>query len=203
MSVDITCPHCQRLDLVQSVPALHAGGVSTSFGMSSYSGVGVASTGLVPIFGTATVERTLTTELARSLAREPAPQPTTRLTRVGVLLLIPALLALVPSVASLVIEDPQVPRWAALAAATFFVGAIASPGLLALSVAVVRSRRNRKIARGRRSAHAVWQAGFYCHRCGVAYWPHSPAPGIPARQAFTPHHFRWFVWNAGGYIHAA
>jgi hypothetical protein len=75
---------------------------------------------LVPVFGTATVERTHTTELARSLAREPAPLPIGRLTRVGIFLLIPALLALIPAVASVVIENPKVSRWAAIAAAVFF-----------------------------------------------------------------------------------
>lgn len=64
LRMDFTCPHCHRLDFVQNVPALHADGVSTSHGTDLYSGVGLTSIGLVPVFGTATVERIHTTELA-------------------------------------------------------------------------------------------------------------------------------------------
>lgn len=200
MDIDITCPHCQQLDFVQSVPAVHSDGVSTSSGTDFYSGVGVASTGLVPVFGTATIERTHTTALARSLAREPAQRPVGRLTTLGVLLLLPALFAVVIGVASVAAsDDPEATNVGILAGAALFVGGIAAPGLLVIGIAVLRGRRNARISRGRRTAHAVWQAAFYCHRCGLAFWPFSPAPGVPARQAFTPQHFRSFVWNAGGY----
>ncbi|WP_406274559.1 hypothetical protein OH799_01410 [Nocardia sp. NBC_00881] len=162
--------------------------------------MGVASSGLVPVFGTATVERTHTTALAHSLAREPARRPVGRLTTLGLLLLLPALLAVVIGIASVATsDDPEATNVGILAGAALLVGGIAAPGLLVLGVAVFRGRRNGRISRGRRTAHAVWQAAFYCHRCGVAFWPLSPAPGIPANQAFAPQHFRWLVWNAGGY----
>jgi hypothetical protein len=54
MDIDITCPHCNRLDLAQSVPAVHAEGVSTNSGPTPTPVWGVASTGLVPVIGTAT-----------------------------------------------------------------------------------------------------------------------------------------------------
>ncbi|MEU7764978.1 hypothetical protein AB0B25_07625 [Nocardia sp. NPDC049190] len=200
MDIGIECPHCRQLDLVQSVPALHADGVSTSSETNVYSGVGVASTGLLPVYGIATVERTNTTALARSLAREPARRPVGRLTTLGLLLLLPALFAVVIGVASVATSDnPETTNLGILAGAALLVGGIAAPGLLVLGVAAFRGRRNGRISRGRRTAHAVWHAAFYCHRCGVAFWPMSPAPAIPGRQAFAPQHFRWLVWNAGGY----
>ncbi|MGV9823447.1 hypothetical protein [Nocardia xishanensis] len=58
MDLDITCPPCGQIDFVQSVPALHAGGVSTSYGTSRYTGIPVATTGFVPVIGTSTVEHT-------------------------------------------------------------------------------------------------------------------------------------------------
>ncbi|MFF0530743.1 hypothetical protein ACFYT3_20385 [Nocardia amikacinitolerans] len=202
MDLDITCPHCGRIDLIQSVPALHADGVSTSYGTSQYSGLGVASTGLVPVVGTATVEHTHTTALARSLAREPSQLPSGRLTVAGLLLLLPALILLAPAIAAIVTTDPQVRTVGTWIGALFMVVAVAIPGLIVMGAVIRRDLRNARIRRGRPHAHAVWQAGFYCHRCGVAYWPYSPAPGIPARQPFAPPQFRWFVWNAGGYNNA-
>ncbi|MGY2119480.1 hypothetical protein ACW9HR_36825 [Nocardia gipuzkoensis] len=202
MDVDLTCPHCHQLDLVQSVPALKADGVSTSFGTNVYSAVGVGSTGLVPVFGTAAVERTHTTALAHSLAREPARTPAGWLTFFSLVLLLPAMSYLVPGIYGIAHPVPGVSHAVAALATVVFFGALAAPGAVLLTVAVCRIRRNGRIVRGRRDAHAVWQAGFYCHRCGVAFWPHSPAPGVPARQAFAPQHFRWLVWNAGGYANA-
>ncbi|MGV9823448.1 hypothetical protein [Nocardia xishanensis] len=102
----------------------------------------------------------------------------------------------------MVIDDPQVSRWTAAVVAICFVGVLATPGLIVMGAVIRRDLRNARIRRGRPRAPAVWQAGFYCHRCGVAYWPYSPAPGIPARQPFAPPQFRWFVWTAGGYNNA-
>ncbi|MBF6260008.1 hypothetical protein IU468_27430 [Nocardia farcinica] len=64
MDLDIACPRCGQIDFTQSVPALHADGVSTVYGTSQYTGVGVTTTGFVPVVGTATVEHTHTTALA-------------------------------------------------------------------------------------------------------------------------------------------
>ncbi|MGW5455815.1 hypothetical protein [Nocardia sp. NPDC003979] len=198
MTIDISCPGCGQLDCVQSVPALSANGTSTSVGAGSYSGFGVSSTGFVPVIGTMIVDRRHTTALAASFALSPPLRPTGRLTRTGWLLMIPAFLALAPAIGSVVMDNPS-PIWAKVVAALCFVGALATPGLLTLSAAKGRRRINTLIKRGRPSARAVWQAGFYCHRCGTAFWPYSPTPAIPGRQPFLPHQFRWQVWNAGGY----
>jgi hypothetical protein len=202
MDVDLTCPHCHQLDFVQSVPAVHADGMSTSSGTNVYSGVGIASTGLVPVFGTATVDCTHTTALAHSLAREPARTPAGWLTFFALVLLVPAMSYLAPAIYGIAHPVPGLSHVVAALATVVFFGALAAPGAVLLTVAVCRIHRNGRIVRGRGSAHAVWQAGFYCHRCGVVFWPHSPASGVPARQAFAPQHFRWFVWNAGGYANA-
>lgn len=199
MTIDISCPGCGQLDCVQSVPALCANGISTSVGAGSYSGFGVSSAGLVPVVGTMTVDRRHTTALAASFALSPPTRPTRRLTRTGWLLMIPAFLALPPSIGSVVMDDADVPLWARVFVALCFVGALATPGLLTLSAANGRRRINTRIAHGRPSARALWQAGFYCHRCGTAFWPYSPIPPVPGRQSFLPHQFRWQVWNAGGY----
>ncbi|MFI2478459.1 hypothetical protein [Nocardia xishanensis] len=71
MDLDITCPHGGQIDFVQSVPALHADGVSTSYGTSRYTGIAVTTTGFVPVIGISTVEHTHTTELAPK-SRAPA-----------------------------------------------------------------------------------------------------------------------------------
>ncbi|MCP2299858.1 hypothetical protein APR11_006317 [Nocardia amikacinitolerans] len=199
MDLDITCPRCGRIDFVQSVPALHADGVSTTYDTGQYSGLGVTTAGLVPVVGTATIEHTHSTVLARSLASEPRQIPSGRLTVVGLLLLVPALLVLAPVIASIMATDPEVRTWGIWIGALSIPVVFAIPGVIVMGAVIRRDLRNAKIRRGRPNAHAVWQAGFYCHRCGVAYWPYSPAPGIPARQPFAPPQFRWFVWNAGGY----
>lgn len=202
MDIDLTCPHCHQLDLVQSVPAVRSDGVSTAFGTNVYSGVGMASTGLVPVFGTSTTESTHTTALARSLDWEPVQRPVGRLLLVGFLLLLPALFALAPAFAAYRTIEPESQGLAATLGILFFPTAIATPGLLVVTVAIQRARRNSKIARGRHAAYTLWRAAFYCHRCGLAFWPHSPTPGVPARQGFAPQHFRWFVWTTGGYANA-
>lgn len=63
-----------------------------------------------------------------------------------------------------------------------------------------RNRFNSRVIRGRNAAYPVWSSGLYCHPCGLAFWPVSPAPNVPAQQALLPEHFRWHVWNAGGYV---
>ncbi|WP_109527443.1 hypothetical protein [Nocardia aurea] len=197
MDLDITCPQCHRLDLVQSVPALCADGLSTSYGSGLYSGVGVSAGGLVPVVGTATMQRAHTSALARVFDRGPAQVRTGRLTFFGVLLLILPLISLGSIFEFLRPENPH--------DIVTFIGTMAVPFTVGIPAAALllgaRSRRrlNARIAAGRPRAHAVWAAGFYCHRCGLASWPYSPAPGVPARQPVTPQQFRWLVWEAAGF----
>ncbi|MGW4372024.1 hypothetical protein ACWEKT_41150, partial [Nocardia takedensis] len=194
-----TCPSCGRLDWVQSVPALCSDGMSVSRGAGSYSGFGLSSSVLVPVFGTVTVDRTRTTALASSLAREPDWKPTGRLTRVGWILLLPAFLVLIAAAGATLSEQSVQTQIQVGVAGAIMVGVCASPGLLVLAAASSRRRHNYRILFGRPVAQTVWGAGFYCHRCGAAYWPHSPLAGIPQRQALSPQQFRWHVWQAARY----
>ncbi|MFE9575382.1 hypothetical protein ACFYO1_03270 [Nocardia sp. NPDC006044] len=201
MEMDMDCPRCGRDHGVQRVPAAHAEGVSTSYGTNFTSGVGVTSAGLVPIVGTTTVERTQTTALAQSLSPEPALRPVGRLVAIGLVLLLPDLLA--TPILALGIQQPDPVGLApTLFAAAFVLGMLAMPAILVFCLVIGRNRFNSRIIRGRRAAYRVWSSGLYCHRCGVAFWPVSPAPNIPAQQALLPEHFRWYVWNAGGYVNA-
>jgi hypothetical protein len=198
MDTDITCPHCHSLDLVQSVPALHADGVSTSFSSANHTGVGISTHGFVPVIGTSDIERTNTSALVRALPLGPREQPLGTLIKWGLLLLIPALLFIAPTVAT--VADH--PLWKAAISASLSLGCIAAPAGIVLLFAALRARDNAKIRRGRPAAWAVWSSAWYCHRCGLAYWPVSPAPAIPARQGFAPGQFQWFVWSAGRYARA-
>ncbi|WP_054812924.1 hypothetical protein [Nocardia arizonensis] len=165
MDIDITCPSCGQFDWVQSVPALCSDGTTVSYGSGSYSGFGISSGGLVPVFGTMTVDRSHTTALASSFAREPAWKPTRRLTRWGCLLLIPAFfMALVLTLGILYSMEPGVDQIDTALAGVLMVGFTASPGLLCLAVVWARRRHNNRILRGRPAAHGLWRAGFYCHR---------------------------------------
>ncbi|MET7772000.1 hypothetical protein [Nocardia sp. NPDC005366] len=201
MDIDITCPTCGRLDWVQSVPALCTDGTAVSFGSGSYSGFGMSGGGLVPVFGTMTVDRTHTTTLAQSFAREPAWKPTRRLTRWGCLLLIPAFfMALILTLGVIYTEEPGAAQVQTAVGSVFLVGFTAAPGLLCLAVVWARRRHNNRVLRGRPAAHGLWRAGFYCHRCGWAFWPYSPVAGIPVRQSLAPQQFRWYVWQVGRYF---
>ncbi|WP_433655150.1 hypothetical protein ACQPW1_30100 [Nocardia sp. CA-128927] len=120
---------------------------------------------------------------------------------IGLLLLVPDLLAIVP-ITLAILQPDDVGLLSTLFAAVFLLGALAMPSAVAFCLAIGRTRFNNRISRGRRAAHAVWSSGFYCHQRGRVFWPSSPAPNIPARQAFIPEHFRWFVWDAGDYVNA-
>lgn len=200
MDVDITCPRCHQLDGVQSVPAICAEGVSTSYDTGTYTGVGIASTGLVPVVGITTIERSHSTALARSLAREPVQEATGKLTGLGLLLLVLPALVLVVMITGVLFPPPGTSVSSLVLATIVFVGMISLPGLMVLRTAYTRGRRNSRIVRGRPRAMAVWGAGWYCHRCYLAFWPYPPLPEIPARHGVTPDQFRWLVWKAGGYL---
>lgn len=199
MSVDITCPNCGRLDWVQSVPALCADGTSVSTDTGTYSGVGVSNAGLVPTFGTMTIDRTHTTSLAASFAREPDWKPTSRLTRLGLILLIPAMLMLIIMVIGTLGAEPGRAQQEMASSTVIGTLFLSFPGILVLAATRGRRRHNYRILFGRPVAQAVWGAGFYCHRCAAAYWPSSPVAGIPLRQPLSPQQFRWHVWQAARY----
>ncbi len=202
MGLDISCPACGYDDSVQSVPAIFASGTSTTSGTDYYSGVGVASSGIVPVVGAATIEHTQSTLLADELAPEPPWRNATRLSLFGALASFPAIACVPLTFLALAMPHPELSTTAAVGMSAVFTLLLATPSIVLLSVAARRARRNGRIIRGRRAARAVWSAGFYCHRCHVGYWPDPPAPGVPARQSLSPSQFRWVVWNAGGFADA-
>ncbi|MFX0573738.1 hypothetical protein [Nocardia nepalensis] len=199
MDVDISCPTCGRTDWVQSVPAIRQSGVHTITGTDHYSGIGIGSTGLVPVFGSTTIEQTQTSNLAGALALAPPLRTSGRLVAVGLLLAIPFLLALPVTTAAVLQPPPDLGTGWMLFPALTVLACLATPPALMFLVAIRRVRRNNRIGRGASAAAPVWRVGQYCHGCGLCFWPFSPAPDVPARQSVSPHQFTWVVRNVGGY----
>lgn len=202
MNIDISCPTCGQTDWVQSVPAIRATGVHSVSGTGSYNGIGIAPSGFLPVFGTATIEHTHTSTLAAALAPEPARRPSGRLLGFGLVMLVPFFACLLIVFAAA--REPQAPEEdlaSLLVVSTFLLVILAAPTALMWTAAIRRERRSSRIARGRPAAYAVWQAGKYCHRCGVCFWPHSSQRDDRAPRVLSPHQFRLEVWNAGGYAH--
>ncbi|MGV9678839.1 hypothetical protein ACWDSJ_26445 [Nocardia sp. NPDC003482] len=200
MSLDISCPTCGYDDCVQNVPALYASGTSTVRGTDYYSGIGIASNGLLPVVGSATIARTQTTLLAEDLRFAPAQQKTTGLILWGLIAALPALVY--GAAAIFAPAEPGLSIASTVVVSAAFVLVLASPSILLLAIATGRVRRNGRISRGRGAACEVWRAGFYCHRCGYAFWPTATVPGVPIRRPLLPAEFRWVVWNVGGYAGA-
>ncbi len=203
MSVDISCPSCGYDDCVQSVPAIRASGTSTVYDTDYYSGVGVSSSGLVPVMGSSLVERTQSSYLAQSLAPEPGFRGAGRLTTLAVVLSLPAVVYFAAAGVLISRPHPDVSTASILIGAFGFALFLALPSLLILWFAFRRLRRSARIRRGAPAAYAVWRAGVYCHRCGMCFWPFAPAAGIPVRHPVSPGGFQGIVWNAGGYLNDA
>ncbi len=203
MSVDISCPSCGYDDCVQSVPAIRASGTSTVYGTDYHSGVGVSSSGLMPVMGSSLVERTQSTFLAQSLAPEPAFRGAGRLTALAFVLAVPAGVNLLIAVVVLLRPHPDISP-AGIVVGMFGPALfLALPSLLILWFAFRRLRRSARIRRGAPAAYAVWRTGVYCHRCGTCFWPFAPAAGVPVRRPVPPGGFQGIVWNAGGYFNDA
>lgn len=198
MKPDIACPTCRYDDLVQSVPAIRATGTSVEYSTQHDSGIAISSAGLIPVLGTSTTERTHSNALAASLALAPAQRTSAMLILFGVVLALPAIFGALAGITTygdpdLVSTPSEIPGYAM--AVLFF----AAPSFLPFLIARSRIRRNSRISRGIPLARTVWQAGFYCHRCGCCFWPYQPAPGIPDRVPLSPNMFRQIVWATGGY----
>ncbi len=203
MSVDISCPSCGYDDCVQSVHAIRASETSTVHGTDYHSGVGVSSSGLVPVIGSSLVERTQSSYLAQSLAPEPGFRGAGRLTTLAVVLSLPAVVYFAAAGVLISRPHPDVSTASILIGAFGFALFLALPSLLILWFAFRRLRRSARIRRGAPAAYAVWRAGVYCHRCGMCFWPFAPAAGIPVRHPVSPGGFQGIVWNAGGYLNDA
>ncbi|WP_143860495.1 hypothetical protein [Nocardia cerradoensis] len=172
-------------------------------GTDYYSGVGMSTSGLVPVIGSSLTERTQSSYLAQSLAPEPAFRGAGRLTVFGLVLVVPAAVCVAASFAALAAPHPDVSSGWLLAVSLGFALFLALPSLSMWGFAVRRLRRSSRIRRGAPAAYSVWRAGVYCHRCGMCFWPFAPAAGIPVRHPMPPGGFQGIVWNAGGYLNDA
>ncbi|MGC4989996.1 hypothetical protein [Nocardia salmonicida] len=202
MNLDLSCPQCERVDLVQSVPATMSEGTRSGYSTGMHSGVGIAPSGLVPVIGTSSQEFSHTTELARSLAWRPTVPVGGRHTFFGVVLSIFFLVMFAASCTAVSMEPPQgnpIEILVSLVGFFLFPIMLAIPLYFLISGAFKRARRQARIHAGSGVAYGLWQNSFYCHRCGTAFWPQRTFPEVPYRVALTPSQFRWHVWNAGGY----
>lgn len=202
MNLDLSCPHCGHADWVQSVPAAMSEGTDSGYSTGVHTGFAIAPSGLVPVIGATTREFGHSSALARSLTWQPVLPSAGPLSVFGSVLLL--FVMLVYALASAAVVEGGLPRdpirmMASLLGYYIFPIMLSVPVLAILSVAFQRARRNGKVQSGRGRARQVWSHGYYCHRCGVAFWPYPTAPGVPCRVALSPAQFRWHVWNSGGY----
>ena len=187
MDQDISCPSCHQLDGVQSVSAVRSAGVSTSSDTTFYTGIGITSDGLVPAFGTAMSERTQATELVDQTTYAPPLVPTAGPVVLGIVLAIPVLALLYPSIDNAIthpgVQDTPIALAVNAVVSVAFIALAAIPAIGAFAVVFSRVRRNSRITRGRATAYALWRTGFYCHRCGCCYWPYCRSLISSARRA--------------------
>ncbi|MFD9547961.1 hypothetical protein ACFWBG_11300 [Nocardia salmonicida] len=202
MNLDLSCPQCERIDLVQSVPAAMSEGTHSGYSTGVHTGIGIAPGGLVPVVGTSTREFSHSSALARSLEWRPVLPSAGPLSALGTVLMFFVLIVFGLCSIGLTVDPlPSNPirMMASLLGLYLFPIVLSIPVVAILTVAFKRARRNGKVDAGRNRARGVWSHAYYCHRCGVAYWPYPTEPGIPYRVALAPSQFRWHVWNTGGY----
>ncbi|APE37096.1 hypothetical protein BOX37_27780 [Nocardia mangyaensis] len=202
VNLDISCPQCQSIDLAQSVPAAMSEGTHSGYSTGVHTGIGIAPGGLIPLVGASTHEFNQRSALARSLAWQPILPSAGRLSALGTILLVFVIIMFAVCSAAM-LEKPlpsnPIRMMASLLGFYLLPILLSIPVVAVLTVAFRRARRNGKVDAGRNRARGVWSHGYYCHRCGVAYWPYPTEPGIPYRVALAPSQFRWHVWNTGGY----
>ncbi|WP_133734328.1 hypothetical protein [Nocardia ignorata] len=179
-----------------------SGGTLSGYSTGVHTGFGVAQGGVVPVIGTSTREFSHSSALARSLAWQPILPSAGPLSFLGSVLMLFVLFVFGLCSIGLTMEPlPSHPlrMMASLLGLYLFPIVLSIPVVAIFTTAFKRARRNSKVDSGRHRARHVWSHGYYCHRCGVAYWPYPTEPGIPYRVPLAPSHFRWYVWNTGGY----
>jgi hypothetical protein len=184
------CPSCGQLDQVQHVPAVYYGGHSYYRGQGPLVAV-PAGDGV--IYTSGEVSGVTVTGVARALDPFPPRRRSGGLVAAVVLLLMvgSCFLGLPLSAA----DDPPPGG---------VVGKVLGFGLLSLPSACVcgavgtliwlyvrRVREHRRRRAGIPAAQALWQQGWFCHRCGGVY--------LAQRQLMAPARFRELVGEAGGY----
>lgn len=199
----VTCPGCDRDDLVQAVPAAYlAGRDAVTRRERDRDG------------DMRTVTRTVTSGLSDALAPVPAP-PAYGLGGLGAF-------ACVVSIGTFLggaiggkwfhegaaHEPPEFGAWhltledvpAGPPPAYEFLGWISAlafvVAVLAFAVVVRRRAAFTRITRRRHEAEELWSHGWYCHRCGTAHFEDVPGED---RSPLTLQRFREKVWDHGGY----
>jgi len=185
------CPACRSAGSPQRIPALFAGGHSTTY--SSGTVVGFARGQLVTGYSSSAT-RTVST-LAAALRPEPTLKKGGCVLPIAVLMSPMAVLA---AVAAFNTTDTHGSPAGRFIAWLFF----ASPCLVALGLYLQRVRHRLIVRRGRSAAYRLWDQGWYCHRCGGCYFSDTAqASGAQLGVVLLPDQFRSVVWSAGGYGH--
>ncbi|WP_225732221.1 MULTISPECIES: hypothetical protein [unclassified Nocardia] len=182
------------------MPAIAATGLSTAYGSGIHAGVGIGpSGGVIPVIGAVNSITANTTALAAATSPTPPHRSLTAPAVTGALLLIPALImgAFIAVAASLNTSDGhRAPIVFWLMLCVFTMGPFVVPALIAFVVMARRIAANARLTRGLPAASALWSTAFYCHRCGLCFWPCPPAAGITAGP-MSPHAFQQILWNTG------
>ncbi len=202
VNLDLTCPRCDRVDWVQGVPVAMSEGTHSGYSTGTHSGVGIGAGGLVSVIGTSTQEFNRVSDVARALAWRPTLPARGRHPVLVAVLSFFFIATFAAACLTLAVDPPQGGplHFVASMVGIFFIPTVLGLPLLLLTVgAFKRVRRQAKIHAGSNRAFGVWQHAFFCHRCGMAFWPSPTVPEIPHRTALTLEQFRTYVWTAGGY----
>ena len=199
----LACPHCHLVERVQHVPAVYRNGLGSYHGSSSAVGLG----GGHVAYGYAVHSGATINGIASALSPAPVPR------KAGWLL--GASLFFIPPFVLMVWIALNMTRHGSPSAVTaaqkggYAFGTWLMPLFFLLPVALFlgaflrRVRRNSRVLRGQPAAIAVWNQGWYCDRCGGAFFPvGTPAP-VPTGQLLHLGAFRHVVWSAGGYAHVS
>jgi hypothetical protein len=177
-----TCPHCAQIDQVQRVAAIVGSGRSTyREGGMTVRGPGGVSVGIQSNDGVAI------TDTARSLDFVPPSRPHIN-NLAGCVST--AMLALGMYGIVLSIADSNDHNAALVWLLVFLVG-------LVPYVHAVRIRYRPGAKPDIPAAWTVWSSGWFCHRCGGAFFPVDSPHTVPTGQLLSPEEFQRVVHDAG------
>ena len=177
-----TCPHCAQIDQVQRVPAIVGSGRSTyrESGLTVSGDPGGVSVGVQSNDGVAI------TDTARRLDFVPPSRPS-----VGNLAGCVSILMLMGGIygVAVCIDQNAAVGWLWL---LFFLGGVV---LFVHTIRRIRSRTGP--VPDVSAARAVWNSGWFCHRCGGAFFPVDTPHTVPTGKLLSPEEFREVVHDAG------
>ena len=197
----LACPHCRQVERVQHVPAVYRNGLGSYQGSSS--AVGLA--GGHAAYGYATHEGATISGIASALSPAPAPRKAGWLLGTSLLFIPPFILMVWIALTMTRHGSPSAVTAAQKGGYAFGTWLMPVffllPVVLFLGAFVRRVRRNSLVLRGQPAAIAVWNQGWYCDRCGGAFFPAGMTASVPTGQLLHLGAFRHVVWSAGGYAH--